>query len=231
MSITRVQGTSSTTSSTSSASLAFASNVTANNLLVVDASTNGNVSALTVSDSQSNTYTLQNDGNTLKGAPRQWTAYAGSSAANTVTVSGTGTGQIIIQISEYSGTASSSPSDGTNNANSNTNVTTLTTGTIATTQAGDLLHALGCVPGAAATPWTAGNDGNSHNYSITNATQGKSAVEDCSPGVTETASASISWTGSQTGAMLLLAIKPAASSGIPNAQFIYLTAVKRAANW
>lgn len=89
--------------------LAFPSNVTAGNLLVVMAHSYNQGIYPTVTDSQGNTYTTQVQDSDADGFIRSNinTATAGSSAANTVTVTVTGgsnDSRIGIVIYEYSGT-------------------------------------------------------------------------------------------------------------------------------
>lgn len=112
MAIAFVQKTSSeSTNSSSARTLAYPSNVAANGLLVVVVATYNNATAtVTVTDSQGNTYS-QADAYRTTSTTRisLWYAVAGSSGANTVTVTPSASIYMTLGIHEYSGGDTSAP--------------------------------------------------------------------------------------------------------------------------
>ena len=130
----------------------FASNVTANNLIIASiyhaqASNPGG----TVSDSQGNTYTsvIQTNYSTDRRIETFW-AIAANSAANTVTFTwASGSGTLLIEASEWSGAATSSVADvfAGASASSGTDLASGNTGN--TAQANELVYGFGYLGGAA----------------------------------------------------------------------------------
>lgn len=108
--IAYIQSRSNSTNSSATTSLAFSSNVTAGSLLIVGCVTNRLAAALTVTDNNSNVYTLIN-GTTTKnnsvGRVGVWYAFNASAGATTVTCVDTNTQGTWVQmaIHEYSGAA------------------------------------------------------------------------------------------------------------------------------
>jgi hypothetical protein len=121
--------------------LAYSSNVTAGNTLVMGCVANGVTSpTFTISDTQGNLYTSGFNGTPGSGMTIQISyATASTTGANTLTcrVSGTGTAFTSMVIAEYSGLGTGNITDG---SSSNTSAnTTGRCGSITTTNANDLL--------------------------------------------------------------------------------------------
>jgi hypothetical protein len=137
-------GSSGSSATPQSLTLAYSSNVTRGNTLVVGCVTNGVTSpSFTISDTQSNVYTSGFTG--APGSPPSDQtiqisyAIASGTGPNTVTcqVSGTGTAFTSMVIAEYSGLGTGNITDGSSSGTSST--TTGDCGSITTTNANDLL--------------------------------------------------------------------------------------------
>lgn len=143
-----------------SASGSFGSLPTVGNMVVVLVSRSGSSGAtLSVSDNQGNTYTKAVESATVGPCNTSsiWYAPVGTSSGTfTVTVTNTGTaGSSYISATalEYSGLASSSVVDQTN-SNSGTGIGTLSSGSITTTNADDLLIGVCCSNKSTNQTWT-----------------------------------------------------------------------------
>lgn len=162
------QATTGTTGST--LALAYASNNTQNDLLIVVAETLDS-STLSIADSVGNSYTPISSSIVFDfGAIRQsaYYAVAKSSGANTVTLTdngGSGNSKIL-HIYEYSGIAAISPLDqATSTTTLSCSGNCITTAAVTTTQANELLFAAGGPSGSLGGN-TAGSAGNGYSYTI-----------------------------------------------------------------
>jgi hypothetical protein len=121
MSIARVQHTSiNQSSSVASQALAYVSNVTLNDLLIVIARC-GSIVSTTVTDTQGNTWhNLTYQSISAFGSLQISWAIANATGANTVTVTPDASSTIRMAILEYSGNPTSSPVDAENNTQTGT---------------------------------------------------------------------------------------------------------------
>lgn len=131
---------------TASAALAFSSNNTAGNLIVVCTAINGggiNPSITSIVDTALNTYTVATDANNGGNDPGVSVYYAKNIAggANTVTVTPNAAANIRWGIVEYSGLDTSAPLDQTTSTFGTS--TSPDSGSVTTTQASELL--VGCI--------------------------------------------------------------------------------------
>jgi hypothetical protein len=170
MAIAFVQGTNGGVQSGPSAGVAYTSNNTTGNLLVLVCRSTGasSTAGITITDSQGNTWSVPIK-TTWTGTNTLIMAYAPNckSGANTVTVSHTGTSFLQTKLAEYSGVATSSPLDKSGDA-TNTS-TTPTSSSVTTTQNGELIvggfananaNNLTITAGSGYTKRTATDDGN-----------------------------------------------------------------------
>lgn len=165
---THVQSAITNAAGVSSVSLAFGSNITRGNLLVVHglAHTGGTVETLSVSDTKLFAYTQSNDcGWSSSDNTRltQWYTRVLSAGADTVTVTmSSGTGNMLIQISEFSPGPSpigmTVAVDGTNSNTYSSGTLTPSAGTVAVTGASDLaVCCLGQGSTGGVVTWTPGS--------------------------------------------------------------------------
>jgi hypothetical protein len=150
-------------SSLNAPTLAYASNNTAGNLLILAARLSSTGQTLAITDSQSNTWTQAatqvqtTDGHTAY----LWYAANCAGGANTVTItqSGSGTNSNNYVIAEYSGAAAASPLDKTASAQTNTTAVSTSGNTATTSGPSELMIGVATASGSnngALTPITLG---------------------------------------------------------------------------
>jgi hypothetical protein len=121
--------------------IAFTSNVTAGDLLIVDIAATSTTVTYTVTDSQGNSYALIEAALLTGLAALTYYAVAKSTGACTVTIAPSGSVGLTAAITDYSGN-SSTPSDSFTGNSSVSPTTSLTTTTINVSGTGEMLHAV-----------------------------------------------------------------------------------------
>jgi len=195
---------------TSAASLAFTTNNTAGNLIVV-AVRIGSPSTTTVSvrDTNGNSYSLARSQVQTTDGHQAWVYYAKiiAAGANTVTVTLSATATLRVAIHEYSGLDTAAPLDQTTSAPGSG--TAPTSGSVTTTAANELLFGMGS--SANARTWTAGT-----GYTLRQAPAGKLETADRIVAATGSFSASASLSAADDWTAIIVTFKTWATGSSPS---------------
>ena len=182
-------------------SLAFTTNTTAGNLIVVAIRVGPpTTTTVAVKDSNGNSYTLARSQVQTTDRHQTWVYYANNIAAGptTVTVTLSTTATLRVAIHEYSGLNTVAPLDQTTSAQGNG--TAPTSGSVTTTAASELLFGMGS--SANAQSWTAGT-----GYALRQAPAGKLETADQIVAATGSVSASASLGASDDWTAIIVTFK------------------------